>query len=63
MANRKWPEKNPETKRYSLLDTPLSTDAAGPDPRPGNNPIIPDDAMPPNPVGYAGMDHGKGKKK
>jgi hypothetical protein len=58
-----WPEKNPETSRFSGMTTPLSTTAAAADPRPGINDIVPDGASPSNPVGYTGMSSGKKGRK
>lgn len=66
MANRKWPEKNPETSNFPAMTTPLSTDAPGPDARPGINRTVPDNPDPSNPVGYTGMERntkkGRGRK-
>jgi hypothetical protein len=61
MASNKWPEKNPETKAFPVMTTPLSTTAAAPDPRPGFETTVPDNADPSNPVGYSGMERGKKK--
>lgn len=58
----KWPEKNPESKYFPMMDTPLSTTAASKDPRPGVNEIVPESSMPSNPMGFSSMGEGKGKK-
>jgi hypothetical protein len=58
----KWPEKNPESKYFPMLDSPLSTTAASKDPRPGIHENVPDDASPSNPMGFNSMGEGKGKK-
>ena len=58
-----WPEKNPETGAFGEMDTPLSTTAAGPDPRPGYNATVPTGINPSNPMGFSGLEGGKGRKK
>lgn len=61
---RKWPDKNPESGNFSLLATPLSTNVPGPDPQPGiNTSVQVDKANPSNPMGFSGMEGGRGKKK
>jgi hypothetical protein len=59
----KWPEKNPETKYFPMMDSPLSATAAKKDPRPGINENVPDAASPANSVGYTGMAEGKKGRK
>ena len=63
MANRKWPEKNPEDGAFSSLTTPLSVTAPGPDPRPGYEKTVNENEVAPNTIGYTGMEGGKGRKK
>lgn len=58
----KWPEKNPESKAFPGMATPLSTTAPGGDPRPGYEQTVPENAEPGNPVGYTGLERGKKRK-
>lgn len=64
MSTRKWPEKFPEKPgEFSLMDTPLTTDAPAPDARPGINPSVDVKGTPANTIGYSGLEGGrKGRK-
>lgn len=60
-----WPEKNPESGRWPMLTTPMSTDGGAGEPGPSGHVTVPDNADPGNPVGYSmggSSKKGKGRK-